>query len=236
MQCPRHRGPQPHHPQETPPPPQYPHPWGTSPPLRQDSSPGGPPPGNPSAAAPAQRRLLPTAPARPLRVVKTESPATARTWRQPWAWLLRRQPSPASIFRGCISKSEASSRPRPSALLSDFGRSPTPPPHLSPPAPAPLSPPGSLGVRVGNPLGKPPGSSWRRGSGVAGSRGGGKEPGTPLFKPPPPRARDRAWPSMERGRALLLPLLLGLLQPGRGELGGAADARAEVGEVMGDPT
>lgn len=175
MRCPRHRGPQPHNPQETPPLLQHPHPWGTSPPLRQDPSPGGPPPGNRSAATPAQRRLLLTAPARPLRVVKTESPATARTWRQPRAWLFRRQPSPASIFRGCVSKSEAWNRPRPSALQFDFGRSPTPPPHLSPPEPAPLSPPGSLGVRVGNPLGKPPGSSWRRGSGVAGRREGARD-------------------------------------------------------------
>lgn len=175
MRCLRHRGPQPHHPQETPPPPQHPHPWA---PLRQDPSPGGPPQENPSTAAPAPRRLLPTAPARPLRVVKTESGATARTWRQPQAWLFCRQPSPASIFRGCVSKSEAWNRSRPSALL--FLLRPLPYPAPAPLAPSPCP---SVASRVvwgqsGKPPRETPGEKLeegKRGRGVAGRREGAQD-------------------------------------------------------------
>lgn len=177
MRCPRHRGPQPHHPQETPPPHNILTPGGP-PPLRQDTSPGDPPQENPSAAAPAPRRLLSIAPVRPLRVVKTESPATARTGRQPRAWPLHRQPSPASIFRGCVSKSEAWNRPRPSALL--FRLRPLPYRTPAPLAPSPFPSVASrvIGGQSGKPPRETPGEQLeerKRGRGVAGRREGARD-------------------------------------------------------------
>lgn len=89
---------------------------------------------------------------------------------------------------------------------------------------------------MGNPLGKPPGSSWRRGrgSGVAGPGAGGEGARDASIKAASPAGRGQSrGPSMEQGLALLLPLFLGLLQLGRGERGRGLRAGKGLGERRG---
>lgn len=206
VRCLRHRGPQPHHPQETP---YHPHniltPGDLPRPAPPGPSPGGPPQENPSTAAPAPRRLLPPPPC--AAALGSEARESGAGRREPGA---NHRPGSSAVSPLLPPSSEVAflaARPGtgpgllPSCSYSLAATLPRARTSCSQPLP-PLVASRVVWVRVGNPWETPRGEAGGRGSGVAGSRGGGKEPRTPLFgRHRPHEQGTESLPSMERGRA-----------------------------------